>query len=280
MIEAILEYNFLQNAIFSAILASIVCGIIGTIIIEKRLVMMSGGIAHASFGGIGLGYWLNIEPIFGALLFSVLSALGVVKLRAQTNTNSDALMGIFWAVGMSLGVLFISFTPGYPPDISSYLFGDILTVTDMDLKIMLLLDILVFISVFSLYNYWKAYLFDEEFLKVKGIKTVWLEYFLFVLIALSVIVLIRVVGIVLVIALLTAPPALAKMYTYNLKKMMLTAVILGLIFSLTGLVVSYYLEIASGASIILIIGITYISRVLIGKNNKKSKDNPGDVNGQ
>lgn len=271
MIEAVIQYNFLQNAIYSAFLASIVCGIIGTIIIEKKLVMMSGGIAHASFGGIGLGYLINIEPIWGALLFSLLSALGVVQLKKSTTTNSDTLMGIFWAVGMALGVLFISFTPGYPPSISSYLFGDILTVTALDIKIMLILDLVVIFSIFAFFNYWKAYLFDEEFLKIKQINTNLLEYFLFILIALSVIVLIRVVGIVLVIALLTGPPAIARMYTYNLKKMMFLATGLSLIFIMAGLFTSYYFNTASGASIILIIGITYMATALRNKIKHRRK---------
>ena len=201
---------------------------------------------------------MGIEPIIGALLFALLSALGVAGLKRKTNTRSDAIMGIFWSLGMALGILFISFTPGYPPDVSSYLFGDILTVTGLDLKLMIILDIIVVSVIIMFFNYWKAYLFDAEFLTVKGIKTGLMEYLLFILIALTVIVLIRVVGIVLVIALLTAPPALAKLFTNNLKNMILVSIILSLIFSLVGLSISYYYNIASGASIILITGSAYL----------------------
>jgi zinc transport system permease protein len=271
MISEIFKYTFLQNAVYSAILASILCGIMGTIIIEKKLIMMSGGIAHTSFGGIGMGYLLNIEPIIGALFFSLLSSIAIAIIRKRTNTNSDTLIGIFWAVGMALGILFIAFTPGYPPDISSYLFGDILTVTKFDLKIMFYLDILILILIISLFNYWRAFLFDEEFLYVIGFKTFILEYLMFILIALSIVVLIRVVGIILIIALLTAPPAIAKLFTYDLKKMMIFSIILGIFFSLTGLWLSYEFDIASGATIILLSGLSYMFAIIINKRYKNNK---------
>src|SRR6056297_1012039 len=257
MIEAILKYNFLQNAVYSALMASVVCGIIGTIIVEKKLVMMSGGIAHTSFGGVGLGYYLNIEPIFGAMFFALLSSVAIVTIRRKTEVDSDTLIGIMWAMGMSLGILFISFMKGYPPDMSSYLFGDILTVTNLDIKVMLVLVIFVVIAITALFNQWKAYLFDEEFSYVRGLNTNFYEYFLFILIALTVIVLIRVTGIILIIALLTAPPAMARLFTYNFKKIIILAIIFGIIFSILGLWLSYLFNIPSGASIILLIGSTY-----------------------
>jgi zinc transport system permease protein len=257
MIEALLKYNFLQNAVYSALMASVVCGIIGTIIVEKKLVMMSGGIAHTSFGGVGLGYYLNIEPIFGAMFFALLSSVAIVTIRRKTEVDSDTLIGIMWAMGMSLGILFISFMKGYPPDMSSYLFGDILTVTNLDIKVMLVLVIFVVIAITALFNQWKAYLFDEEFSYVRGLNTNFYEYFLFILIALTVIVLIRVTGIILIIALLTAPPAMARLFTYNFKKIIILAIIFGMIFSILGLWLSYLFNIPSGASIILLIGSTY-----------------------
>jgi zinc transport system permease protein len=263
MIKAVLEYTFLQNAVYSALMASIVCGIIGTIIVEKRLVMMSGGIAHTSFGGIGLGYFLQIEPIIGALLFSIMAALGLTTIRRKTNINSDTLMDIFWAMGMATEILFISFTPGYPPDISSYLFGDILTVTSLDINIMLILTFVVLISISALFSYWKAYLFDKEFSSVIGVKTVFLEYLLFILIALAIVALIRVVGIILVIALLTTPPAVARLFSDNLKTSMLFAICFGIVFSFTGLYLSYQFNISSGATIVLLAGFTYLLSVWI-----------------
>ncbi|MDD2587231.1 MAG: metal ABC transporter permease [Syntrophomonadaceae bacterium] len=259
MINAILQYQFLQNAALSAALASIACGIIGTIIIEKKMVMMSGGIAHTAFGGIGLGYFLGIEPITGALGFSVLAACIIAKIQRTTKISSDVLIGMFWSLGMALGILFIAFTPGYPPDMNSYLFGDILTVSQLDLKIIITLNCIIVFVILAFFNLFKAYLFDEEFATVIGIPTIILEYTLYILIALTVVVLIRVVGIILIIALLTAPPSIARQFTNNLKKVMSISVILGIVFSLTGLWLSYTFQVPSGATIIIVSVMSYLA---------------------
>ncbi len=258
MIQAVLEYQFLQNAIISAVLISIVSGIIGTIIMEKKMVMISGGIAHTAFGGIGLGYFLGISPMIGALFFAIAASLGIATIQRKQQTNTDILIGLFWAIGMAAGIMFIAFTPGYPPDMSTYLFGDILTVGRSDLWMMLVLDIIVIFFILSLFNVFKAYLFDDEFACVQGVRILWLEYLLFFLIALTIVVLIRVVGFILVIALLSAPTAIAKYFTNNLQKMMLLASSFSLIFSLAGLGTSYTLNVPSGASIILLSGLSYL----------------------
>jgi len=252
MIEVLFQYTFLRNALISSIIASVVCGIIGTIIVEKKLVSMSGGIAHASFGGIGLGYLLGIEPIVGGLIFAVIAALSISKIRRATKTKSDTLIGMFWAVGMALGILFISMSPGYQPDMTSYLFGDILTVSTEYIKIMSVLGLLIVLIISSAFNYWKAYLFDEEYLKIMGINIVRLEYLLFILISLSIVILIKVVGIILAIALLTIPPAISKLFTKDLKKIMALSIIFGIILSFLGLYISYTLDIPSGSTIILV----------------------------
>ena len=270
MINSLLNYSFMQNALMSAIFASIICGIIGSIVIEKKLVMMSGGIAHTSFGGIGLGYYLNFEPLFGALIFAVFSSLAIVGIKRNTNTRSDTLIGLFWSVGMALGILFISFTKGYPPSMSTYLFGDILTATRIDVLMAALLSLFVIFFISAYYNYWKAYLFDDEFLSVLGVNTRLMEYFLFIMIAFSIVVVIRLVGIILVIALLTAPAALARLFTYNLKKMIYTAVLLSILFSTTGLYLSYNFNIPSGATIILLSGGMYLITTLILKLKSSS----------
>ena len=252
MIEAIFKYNFLQNAIMAAVLASIACGIIGTFIMEKKLVMMSGGIAHTAFGGIGLGYFLKVEPIFTALGVSVIAALAVAALKRKAMTDSDLLIGMFWSLGMALGVVFIAMTPGYPPDIASVLFGNILAVSRSDLRLILGLDILVLATVYAFFQAFKAYIFDEEFASVAGVPVRALEYLIYVLVAVTVVVMIRVVGIILVIALLTAPPAIAKQFTYDMKKIMALSVLLGIGFCFTGLWVSYTVRLASGASIVMV----------------------------
>lgn len=262
MIE-LLNYVFIQNAITVALLSSIVCGIIGTIIVEKRLVSMSGGIAHTSFGGIGLGYLLGIEPLIGGMLFAILAAFGITSIKRKTNTNSDTLIGMFWSVGMALGIIFIEIMPGYPPDLTSYLFGDILQVSKTYIYIMFALTIIILISIISIFNYWKAYLFDEDFTKVIGINTVLLEKYLYILISLSIVVLIKVVGIILVIVLLTVPPAITKLFTYNLSSIMIISIIIGIITSILGLFLSFIYDIPSGATIILLTVSIYIFIVII-----------------
>jgi len=252
LIKALLEYQFLQNAFFAGILASVVCGIIGVIIVEKKLVMMSGGIAHTSYGGVGLGYLMGFEPIIGAFLFSIGAALGIGYIKRKGGARSDVVIGLFWSLGMALGILFIALMPGYPPDLSSYLFGSILAVTKSDLYLTISITLIVTLVIVSLYSYWKAYLFDEEFAFIIGLKTAFMEYLLLVLVAMTVVVLIRVVGIILVLALLTAPAATAGMLTSNLKNRMLYSILFGNVFCMAGLWISYALNIASGAAIVII----------------------------
>jgi zinc transport system permease protein len=258
MLAALFHYTFLQNALIAGILASIVCGLIGIIIVEKKLVLMSGGIAHTSYGGVGLGYLLGFEPILGAFLFSVSAALGIGFIKRKNGARAETLIALFWSLGMALGILFVSLMPGYPPDLTSYLFGNILSVTKVDLALMLCLTFIVAAVVLVLYNNWKAYLFDEEFARIIGIRTVFLEYLLLILIAMTIVVLIRVVGIILVLALLTAPAATASMLTSDLKKRMLYAIFFGMFFCLAGLWLSYTLNIASGASIVILSVLFYL----------------------
>ena len=263
MFSSFFEYQFIQNAFMASIFASVVCGIIGVIIVEKKLVMMSGGIAHTSYGGVGLGYLLGFEPIIGAFLISVCAALGIGYIKRKSGTHSDVVIGLFWSLGMALGVLFIALMPGSPPDLSSYLFGSILSVTRMDLYLIGVLTLIVVFIVVALFDYWKAYLFDEEFATIAGIKTAFLEYLLFVLIALSVVVLIRVVGIILILALFTAPTAIAGLLSKSLKRRMILSVIIGMFFCLTGLWVSYAINIPSGAVIVILSAISYFMVYMI-----------------
>ena len=252
MLEALLTYRFLQNAVTAGLLASVVCGIIGVIIVEKKLVMMSGGIAHTAYGGVGLGYLLGIEPMIGAFLFAVASAFGIGYVKRKGSVQSDVLIGLFWSLGMALGIVFIAMMPGYPPDMNSYLFGNILSVTRADLYLMVVLSVIVVAIVTIFFQLWKVYLFDDEFSGIIGIKSAMMEYVLLVLVALTIVVLIRVAGIILVLALLTAPAATAGLFSKNLKSRMLLAIGFGIFFSLTGLAISYSLNIASGASIVIV----------------------------
>lgn len=191
------------------------------------------------------------------MLFSVISSLSLPMIKRKTKTNSDTLIGVFWATGMALGILFIGLTPGYPPDMTSYLFGDILTVSTFYLNFMIGLSLLVLLVVIGMFQYWKIYLFDEQYLKVLNIKTSLFEKILYMLIALSIVLLIKVVGMILAIAMLTIPPAIGK-FLQKLSVLMVLATLIGLVISVSGLTLSYYFDIPSGATIILLAVVIYI----------------------
>jgi zinc transport system permease protein len=268
MIE-LLQYEFMRNAIAAGLLASLACGIIGVYVVVKRIVFISGGIAHASFGGIGLGYFLGVNPILGVLPFSILSAITMGLVSKRSRVAEDTAIGILWSLGMALGILFISRTPGYAPDLMTYLFGNILTVPLSDIYLMLMLDAFIVLTVVSLYKEFLALCFDEEFSNVAGIPVELLYLLLLCLIAMTVVIMIRVVGLILVIALLTIPAALSGQFTNDLKKMMYLSIASGSIFTVSGLFLSYYMDVPSGATIILVMSLVYIMYFALRKVRDK-----------
>ena len=252
------HYEFMRNALLAALLASVACGIIGSYIIVKRLVFISGGISHSAFGGIGLGLFLGIDPLLTVIPFTLLCALGIGWLSRKTKVPSDTAIGIFWALGMAIGVVFVNLTPGYVPDLFSYLFGSILTVPASDLFIMLTLDFVIVMTVLGFYKELLAISFDEEYSTVVGLPINFLYFTLLGLVALTIVVLIRIVGIILVIALLTIPAAIAKQHQKRLDGMMILSVILGVVFTVAGLYLSYSFNVASGAAIILLSCVAFL----------------------
>lgn len=257
MFEAF-QFEFMRNAMLAGLLASIACGIVGVYIVVKKIVSMSGSIAHASFGGIGLGYLLKFNPVLGAMFFALLSAFSMGMVTRKTKLPEDTAIGILWALGMALGVIFIGLSSGYAPDLMSYLFGNILTVPASDLYLMLGLDIIIIALVAIFYKDFLLLCFDEEYATVAGMPVNRLYILLLCMVALTVVVLIRVVGMILVIAMLTFPAALARQFTHSLKKMMLLSVIFGMAFTFGGLWLSYILNLASGATIILLSGLVLL----------------------
>jgi zinc transport system permease protein len=251
----VLQYEFMRNALLAGLLASVACGIVGVYVVTKKIVFISGGIAHASFGGIGLGYLAGISPVLGAMFFSLLSALSIGFISRRTKLPEDTAIGILWAMGMALGIVFIGLSPGYAPDLFSYLFGNILTVPTSDLILMLILDAVIVIMVIALFKEFLTLSFDEEFGRVVGIPVGVLYLLLLCMIALTVVMLLRVVGMILIIALLTIPAALAKQFTHNIRTMMILAIVFGVLFTFGGIWLSYVLNLASGATIILLAGV-------------------------
>ncbi|MFC1867108.1 metal ABC transporter permease [Thermodesulfobacteriota bacterium] len=264
MLEA-LQFEYMRNALMAALLGSIACGVIGSYVVVKRIGYISGGIAHATFGGIGLGYFLGVNPLYCLIPFSLASAWGIGLVSRKANVSEDTAIGLFWAVGMALGVIFIGLTPGYVPDLFSYLFGNILTVPRLDIYFMIGLDLFVLLTVFLFYREFLAVSFDEEYARASGVKTLFIYLLILNLVAITVVMLVRIVGIILVIALLTIPPAIAQQHTDNLLKMMGLSVLLGGLLNVGGLWLSYTLDLASGATIILLLAVAFLCSTIIKK---------------
>jgi zinc transport system permease protein len=254
----ILQYEFMRNAFIAALLASLACGIVGTFVVIRKIVFLTDGIAHAAFGGIGLGYLLGVDPVLCALPFSIVSALSIGTLSKKIRISEDSAIGILFALGMALGIIFIGLAPGYAPDLFSYLFGSILTVPVFDLFLMLILDICIIIIVIILFKEMQATSFDEEFSEIGGVPTKAIHLLFLCLVALSVIVLIRAVGIILIMALLTLPTLIAKQFTQNLKKLIVSSIVVAALLTICGLWISYWLDLASGATIVLVLIITFL----------------------
>ncbi len=270
MFEAF-QFEFMRNALMAGLLASIACGIVGVYVVVKKIVSMSGGIAHASFGGIGLGYLLNFNPVLGAMFFSLLSALTMGLVTRRTQLPEDTAIGILWAIGMALGVIFIGLSPGFAPDLMSYLFGNILTVPISDLYLMAGLDLVILALTVAFYKEFLMLSFDEEFGTVAGMPVDGLYLLLLCTVALTVVVLIRVVGMILVIAMLAFPAAMARQFTHDIRKMMVLSVVLGMIFTFGGLWISYLLNLASGATIILFSGLALLATYIIKGLRRRTK---------
>lgn len=246
----LLQYTFIQHALIGSLLASIACGLVGTYIVTRRLVFISGGLTHASFGGIGLGLYTGVPPILAAAVFAVLSAFGVGWLSKRKEMREDSAIAVFWALGMAVGVMFTFLSPGFAPDLSAYLFGNILTITRGDL---LLLGCVagVLAVFFTLFRHPIVYVaFDREFARSQGLRVQLLEYVLMMFIALTIVACLRMVGIVLVISLLTIPQMTANLFSQRFAGIIWLSIGIGYLSCLGGLYLSFRENIPSGASII------------------------------
>ena len=250
MIDA-LHFEFMRNALMAGVFASLICGVVGTFVVVNRLVFLAGGIAHASYGGIGLAFFFGIPYIMGTIGFSLIAALIMTGVMLRYKTRADTFIGVLWAVGMAVGIIFIDFTPGYNVNLLSYLFGSILAVPTTDIWWMLGLSIVTVFAATFFYRDILAISYDDEFARLRGVP-VNLMYFLFIaLVAISIVLIIRVVGLILVIALLTIPPHIAEKYVRSLSMMMVLSTLLALVFNISGLWLAYTFDLTSGAAIIL-----------------------------
>mgnify|MGYP001775326257 FL=1 len=254
----ILQYTFFQNALLGSLLASILCGMIGTYIVTRRLVFISGGITHASFGGVGLGVYFGFPPLPAAAVFAVLSAFGVQWFRKQRDMREDSAIAIFWTLGMSVGIICSFLSPGFMPDLSSFLFGNILTITPTDLWGLGILTAIVAVFFALFLRSIVALSFDSEFARSRPLPVTFFEYALMALIALTIVATLRMVGIVLVMSLLTIPPTTANIFTHSYRNMIILSMLIGSLSCLGGLFLSYHYNIPSGASIIFVSILIYM----------------------
>ena len=249
---SIFEYIFFQHAILGSLLASIICGLVGTYIVTRRLVFISGGITHASFGGIGLGVFFGINPILSASVFSVLSAWGVQWFSHRSDMREDSAIAVFWTFGIAIGIIFSFLTPGFLADLSSFLFGNILTITNSDLWLLAILTIFVGTLFALMLKPIVAIAFDREFARSQRLPVEGIEYLMMTVIALTIVSCLRMIGIVLVISLLTLPQMTANLFCKQFKHIMLLAIPIGFVSCIGGLFISYHLNIPSGATIICV----------------------------
>ena len=254
---SILGMNFFRNALLASLLASITCGIIGTYIVSRRIVFISGGITHASFGGIGMGYYMGFDPILGAVLFGIFSALGIEFFTRKADLREDSAIAMLWALGMALGIIFIFLTPGYAPNLMSYLFGNILTVSLTDLLFLTLLTVVIASFFILFYRMILFISFDEEYALTNNTPVRLFNMILICLVALTIVLNIRVVGIILVMSLLTIPQAISNLFTRYFHKMIFFSIFFGFVGSMTGLIFSYLYDIPSGAAIIFTLVLMY-----------------------
>jgi len=260
---SLLDYEFLQNALLAGVLASIGCGLTGPFVVINRISYLAGGIAHAVLGGMGAAMYFQVDPIIGALIAALFSALLISYIKLQFNQQEDTVIGALWAVGMATGIIFISQTPGYNSELLSYLFGNILMVSDYELMLMLVMDLVLLVIISLFYKYLVAISFDQEFAKTRGIAVNFFYTLLLCLVAVTVVLLIQVVGLILVIALLTLPAAIASHYSYSLVKIMIFSVIAGLLFTSSGLMISYQADFPAGSTIIILAGGSFLLSTFI-----------------
>lgn len=259
LLNDIVAYDFLQNALIACVLSGITCGIVGSYIVARRMVFLAGGITHASFGGLGMALWAGFNPVAGALGFAALSSLGIEYFSRRSRIREDSAIGIVWSVGMALGALFMSLRPGYQTDLTSYLFGNILLVDRVDIIALAVLT-LVIVPLAVRYLRPLFYLtFDEDYARSQAIPTTVVAYLMSVVIAVTIVLSIKIIGIILLLSLLTIPTVVANALTKDYRTIALIASVVGVVANLAGFVLSYAYDFPTGSCIIFMLCITLIS---------------------
>jgi len=270
----LLKYDFFLNALISTLLIGISCGLVGTYIVAKRMVFISGGITHASFGGLGIAYYLGMPPMAGATVFALAAALGILFWGDSKKLRKDSLIGIFWSAGMAIGVLFIYLTPGYAPNLMSYLFGNILTITHTDILTFALYAAVLSLFVLLFYRPILYAAFDGDFARTQGIHVTTINACMTLFIAIDVVLSIRLIGIMLLISILSLPQMIAELFCSRYKPMMFLSMLIGFACGVTGLAISTIINVPTGASIVFTLVVVYAaakaySRIAMALKRKK-----------
>lgn len=263
----IFQYTFFQNALLGVVIVSVISALIGTYIITRRLMFITGGVTHACFGGLGMGYFLGISPVLMAGVFAVASSLGVEWLVTRHRVREDSAISVMWALGMAIGTLFIFMTPGYVPELNSFLFGNILTITHVDLIAFSVFMAIFLVFFITCYKVIVACAFDKDFAKTKGMPVVLVNTIMMVAIAVCVVLTARLIGIMLLMSLLSMPQMIAEVFTGRLKHMMMLSVLISVVCAVAGLLVSYMLGVPASATIVLVMVLLYVLARVVKKCN-------------
>lgn len=269
-LSALSQYAFLQNAVGAVVLGGVACGVMGSFVVARRITYLAGGIAHSVLGGMGMAHYLSVvmgwswlHPVHGALATALLAGLVIGWVSLRHREREDTVIGAIWAGGMATGIIFISQTPGYNQELMSYLFGNILMVSSGDLWTVLALDVIMLTVVWLAYRQFLVVCFDSQFAKVRGINIEVYYLLLLALVAITVVVLSMVVGVILVIALLTIPAAIAGRFVRTLGQSMIVGTSLAIGLSLIGLAASYQPNLPAGATIILVLAVAYLGIAIL-----------------
>lgn len=257
LFQDIIAYPFLYRAFIAGLLLSVAAGIVGTYIVARRLVFLTGGITHASFGGIGMAYFAGINPIWGAFVFSIFSALGIDLATTRGKVREDSAIGMLWSFGMAVGIIFIALTPGYAPNLMGFLFGSIVTVATVDLVVIVAVNILVLFS-FGFFFRWILYsAFDAEFAKTQNIPVRLVNTLMLIMVSITIVAGIRMVGIILLLSILTLPSSTANLFTRRFKTIAIIAIAINMVSIGSGLIFAFELNIPSGAAVVFVQVITF-----------------------
>ena len=266
----IFEYRYLANALLAAIFAGVMCGIVGTYVVARRMVFLCGGITHASFGGLGVALWAGVNPIGGAMAFALLSSMGIEWASDRGKIREDSAIGIMWSIGMAVGALFMSLTPGYTSgDLASYMFGSIVTVTSLDVTMLGIFSLVCTVGVLIWWRQVMYLAFDRDFAASQGIAARFMAYILMAMVAIAIVLAIRIMGIVLLLSLFTMPAVAANTLTKSYARITLWASVIATVSAVAGLVASYYWEIPPGTCIIFILSVVLIAVKLLSLRSKK-----------